>query len=80
MNTFITVYINILIFICMFHAGRRVIMKKLNKNFNLKKENLESYNVFYGCDCDCTNYCTKTLPSYNAFKRVQGRASMYEGL
>jgi hypothetical protein len=46
-------------------------MKKLNKNVNLKKENLEAYNA-YICSCSCTGYCTSDYKSqYYSFKALQ---------
>lgn len=49
----------------------RIIMKKLNKNVNLRKENLEAYNA-YSCTCSCSSYCTGGYPSsYYNFKALQ---------
>lgn len=53
-------------------------MKKLNKNVNLRKENLEAYNA-YSCTCNCRSYCTSEYKSqYYNFKALQ--ADMTAGM
>lgn len=47
-------------------------MKKLNKKLSLKKESIESYNVYDSCNCDCTSYCKDSKSAYRSFKGLQG--------
>jgi hypothetical protein len=53
-------------------------MKKLNKNVNLRKENLEAYNA-YSCTCSCSSYCEGGYPSsYYNFKALQADVTFGE--
>lgn len=47
-------------------------MKKLNKNINVKKESIESYNMYSDCNCECSTYCNKRFSSYQSLKGLQG--------
>lgn len=52
-------------------------MKKLSKNLNSRKENLESYNLYTSCDCECYSYCKgNSQTNYRSMKRLQGFNSM----
>ncbi|MBU5591513.1 hypothetical protein KQI89_07030 [Clostridium sp. MSJ-4] len=55
-------------------------MKKLTKKSNFKKENLESYNIYAGCGCECSSYCKKNdgQSSYRNFKSLEGSNSFRE--
>lgn len=51
-------------------------MKKLNKKSNIKKENLETYEM-YSCACSCRSYCGQgNITQYYAFKDLQASDHM----
>ena len=47
-------------------------MKKLNKKSNIKKESLETYEMYGSCSCACKSYCGYLdITQYSAFKDLQ---------